>query len=422
MYIHNEKGKNSFQCPWQQQEEFNTKKLLAVGYKDLARSVSTEMVEQVRICLLKGVNAVEKANATSGPVPKYTGGPLAKAADLFIYLIFGNDRLNYTLTLKTSAGILNATSGYYDEESCLYSMQTNQSDLSNAATSWYPIEGKHLKGHPYYIAEVVKLLTQYIVSTRTYDSDVMGVFADAFTPEVWFTVALLFFAIWLITKMHVRMWNRLNPSEIIRDDSLYEVLTHLFQVETIDYTGACMKVLSLFASVLSFVVILHFTCSMKTDIIVVEEPDLVNSYNDLLAKPNIRLVFSGFSEMMSKFELADPQSKERRAYERSLKNIGGDKNKMIVHLAGMDFLELIDLISGGATDKKTRNVLPFIATQIKMGCNLGCILKVLFARSESAKKLENMNYYTWIFQDPDAKEDILTMAYSAFYQSPYSSR
>ena len=406
---------------------FRKIKSLAVGCKDSGHvGVSTEMANEVRICLLKGLSGALEAQpaqltATNSPVPTYTG-PLSKAANLFVYLLFGNDRLNYTLTMKTSIGILNATSGYYDEESCLYTMQTNQSDLAVGATPWYPIEAKNLKGHPYYIAEVVRMLSRYIVLTQTYDSDVMGVFAYVFTPGVWMNVALSCFVFWLVTKMYIHIRNKLNPSERIRDDSLYEVLTHLFQVETIDYTGACMKVLSLFASVLSFVIIVYFTCSMKTDIVVVQQPDFINNYDDLLTKPNIRLIFGGLGDIVSKFESAEPQSKERRAYERSLKNVGGDKNKMIVHSAGMDILQMFHLIIEVGTEKNRRTVAPVVATQIKMASNLGCFFKVLFTRSGDAAKKQVMNYYIWISQDPNAKEEILTLAYSAFYQSPYLAK
>lgn len=82
------------------------------------------MADKVRICLLAGIGGtsemkVKQLTETNSLVPTYTG-PLSKATNLFVYLLFGNDRLNYTLTLKKSVGTLNATSGYYDEGSCLY--------------------------------------------------------------------------------------------------------------------------------------------------------------------------------------------------------------------------------------------------------------------------------------------------------------
>ena len=76
---------------------------------------------------------VKQLTETNSLVPTYTG-PLSKATNLFVYLLFGNDRLNYTLTLKKSVGTLNATSGYYNEGSCLYSMQTNESNFAVGAT------------------------------------------------------------------------------------------------------------------------------------------------------------------------------------------------------------------------------------------------------------------------------------------------
>ena len=380
------------------------------------------MAEEVRICTLKGLGGTIEMSAkqltgTDSPGPRYSG-PFAPMLNLFLGMMFGNDRLNYTTVLKTSMGNYNATSGYYDEDSCLYSMQTNQSDLGIASLR-YPVEGKHLKSHPFYWSDTVKMISQYRVLSQTYDSDVMGVFAYAFTHGVWLTVGLSCLVFWFITKLHLHMRNKFKRSKITRDDSLYEILSHLFQVETIDYKATCMKLVSLFASVLSFVVIVHFTCSMKTDIVVVQEPDLINSYDDLITKPNIRLMFSGLSDTFSAFESADPQSKERRAFERSLKFVGGDRSQMIVNPAGMDILELMEQFRQFNFEKNRRSVACILDNHVRVGMNMACYLKVLLTRSADAAARKELNFYTWLSQDPDAKETILTLAYSASYNSPY---
>ena len=384
------------------------------------------MGEQVRICLFETLAQVLKINVlkcngsrcsrgrkltwTNSPPPTYRGY-FSASSNLFIRSIFGEDRLNYTLTLKHSIGIFNSTSGHYDEESCLYSMQTNQSDFTMAWT-WYPVKGENLKALPLYRSEKVKMISYYTVHEQTYDMDAMGVFAYAFTPGVWLTVALLCLAFWLITKMHVRIKNRMDTSQMTRDDSLYEVLTHLFQVETIDYTGPSMKTVSLFASVLSFLVILHFTCSMKTDIVVVKDPDLVNNYDDLLTKPDIRLMFSSLDDTLSKFESAHPQSKERRAFERSLSAVGGDKRKMIIHLT--DF-RLHNSIQDIAFEKDRRTVVPILSSQTEAATNIICYAKIRCDHSPYDCK----NFFSWTSEDPDAREDIMTSVHSAFYKSPY---
>ena len=380
------------------------------------------MVDEVRICLLKELGGTFQMDeklltGTNSPAPRYTG-PLSRTLNLFSDMTFGNDKLNYTVVMKTSIGILNVTSGYYDQDSCLYSMQTNQSDLG-IASLLYPPEGKNLKPHPIYMVDITTMISRYIVLTQTYDSDVMGVFAYAFTPEVWLIFALLSTIFWLMTKLHVHMENKMNSSQRTRDDSLYEVLTHLFQVETIDYTGACMKVVSFFATVLSFMVITYLTNSMKTEIVVVEEPDMINSYDDLLNKPNIRLNFPMFGDTLSRFEFADPQSKERRAYDRSLKFLGGDRNEMIIHPAGKDMVQLIDFMRDVAFEENRRTVGILLDAYATAGKNFACYLKVLLTRSGDIAVQQSTNFYVWSSQDADAKENMLTFAHSAFYKSPY---
>ena len=74
------------------------------------------MVEEVRICLLKGLGGAfdmdeKQLTRTNSPAPRYSG-PLSNALNLFADVTFGNDTLNYTAVMKASIGILNATSGY----------------------------------------------------------------------------------------------------------------------------------------------------------------------------------------------------------------------------------------------------------------------------------------------------------------------
>ena len=379
------------------------------------------MAEEVRICLLKGLGGTFEMNekqltGINSPAPRYFG-PLSRALNLLSDMTFGYDKLNYSAVTKTSVGILNVTSGYYDGESCIYSMQTNQSDLG-IAILWYPPEGENLALHPIYVIDIPNMVSRYIILTQTYDSDVMGVFANAATPQVWLMFALLSIVFWLVIKMHFRMENKMNASQRSRDDSLYEVLTHLFQVETIDYTGASMKLLSIFASVLSFMVITYLTISMKTDIVVVEEPDMIDSYDDLLKKPNIHLTFPMFGDILSKFEFADPKSKERRAYERSLKFVG-DRNEMLFHAVGMDMVQLIDIIRGIAFEKDRRTVAIILDAYRAIAKNFACYLKVIYSRSVDIAVQQSTNFYVWSSQDVDAQESTLAFAYSAFYKSPY---
>ena len=376
----------------------------------------------MRICLLKGLGGTFEMDeklltGTNSPAPRYTG-PLSRTLNLFSDMTFGNDKLNYTAVMKTSVGILNVISGYYEQDGCLYSMQTNQSDLG-VSLLWYPPEGKNLEPHPIYMIDIATMISRYIVLTQTYDSDVMKIFANAATYQVWLVFALLFIIFWLMIKMHVRMENKMNPSKKTRDDSLYEVLTHLFQVETIDYTEVSKKVVSFFATVLSFMVITCLTNSMKTDIVVVQEPDMINSYDDLLTKPNIRLNFPIFGDTLSKFESADPRSKERRAYDRSLEFVGGDRNKMIIHPAGKDMVQLIDFMRDVAFEENRRTVGILLDAYATAGKNFACYLKVLLTRSGDIAVQQSTNFYVWSSQDADAKENMLTFAHSAFYKSPY---
>ena len=382
------------------------------------------MSQAVRLCFLKGLGGAyeldERAEMVNSVAMKYTG-PLSDAMNLLYEGTFGHDLLNYTVVKKSSIGIFNATSGYYDEDSCLYSMQTNESDFG-FATPLYPVQGKNLVQQNLYFSEQIHLFSRYEVSTRTYDADVMGVFKDAFSPEVWLIFPIVTLIFWFLIKLHIRMENRLLFHKNNRDDSLYEVLTHIFQVETIDYEGPSVRIASLFASIFSFLIFAYFTNSMKTDIVVVEEPDIVRNYDDLLRQPRLRLIFPMLGDAFGQFELAPHHTKERKAFEKSLKFVG-DKRKMLLHPAGMDMLQLIDFMRDVGFERNRRTVGCLLGIYTGTARTFACVLKVLLSRSITNKlKDESINFYSWASKDAEAKENILTWTHSAFYHTPYLAK
>ena len=381
------------------------------------------MSQAVRLCFLKGLGGAyeldERAEMVNSVAMKYTG-PLSDAMNLLYEGTFGHDLLNYTVVKKSSIGIFNATSGYYDEDSCLYSMQTNESDFG-FATPLYPVQGENLVQENLYFSDITHLFSSYEVSARTYDSDVMGVFMEAFSIGFWFMFTLVSLVFWFLIKLHVRMERRL-VSRRKRDDSLYQMLTHMFQVETIDYEGPSIRIASLFASTFSFFVFACFTNSMKTDIVVVEEPNIVRNYDDLLRQQNLRLIFPMFGDVFRQFSLAPRHTKERQAFEKSLKYVG-DEKEMFLYPAGMDMLQLIDFLRDVGFEKNRRSVGLLLEIYTSTARNFACILKVLLSRSVTNKlKDEGMTFYTWASKDADARDSILTLAHSAFYQTPYLAK
>ena len=79
-------------------------------------------------------------------------------------------------------GIFNSATGFYDEQSCLYSMQTNQSDLG-IVVLWYPPEGENLEPHPIYMVDISNMVSRYIILTQTQLANKLQSSGKLFTQE-----------------------------------------------------------------------------------------------------------------------------------------------------------------------------------------------------------------------------------------------
>ena len=376
--------------------------------------------EKLRLCFLSSMDGLcnfngKREGTFSGP-PLYEG-PASDTINTIAESIFGRDKLNYTVTLKNSIGTLNHTTGMYEEDSCLYSMQMNQSDIG-FAMSGHPLQAKHLQAYPPYFSDNTYLFSHYNASIDVKPADFVQALGDIFSLDVWICFITFTFTFWLIVKLYVKYITH----GAMRDDALYEVLTHLFQVETIDYQGPSMRVTSLFVTLLSFYIIGYFTMSMKTDIVVVPDPFVARSYDDLLSRNRIRLVFVKLIDTSDRFEFAEPGSKENRLWVKSLDDLGS-RSAMFFQVAGDHLVGMLRWMKDLLLDPKFVPVSPVSELYVKTAWRLGCLVKIYYLRkfqleSEHKRKvLMGMHY--WTSRDPNSKEYTMSMVHSAAYKSPY---
>ena len=117
------------------------------------------------------------------------------------------------------------------------------------------------------------ILSWYIIKNDIKVADFMTSFMDTFYFHVYAYFLCFTLIFWLLVKLHVVHIS----DETTRDDSLYEVLTHVFQVETIDYDGVTMRITSLLVTLFSFYIFVYSTNSTSTDLILLDEPSLIRS-------------------------------------------------------------------------------------------------------------------------------------------------
>ena len=384
--------------------------------------------EHLRFCLYAGAVGVTEVDhrfnsGINGRGPRYFG-PLAEAFNLWVEVIFGRDRLNYTSVVKPSIGIFNLTSGFYDDESCLHSMQMNKSDFAIGFTN-HPVVGESLKYLPPYISDNIYIFSRYIVSNEVRAADFMSAFVYVYSSKVWILSLLFVFAFWMLFKLHMKLLNRSVPSrKRTRDNSLYRVLMQIFSVEYIKSSTLSMKVVSIFMTLLSFYVLKYFTLSMKTDIIVVAEPVILNTYDDLLAKPRLKVIFPAMVDNFARFQSADENSKEKKLWLHSLKEVGGDWHQMVFEMSKTNMIDKSTLVESMVFDSKVEFV-GLLSELTKGGARCSCcLLKVvaMYRRGLSADKKQALNFYSWLSKVKEAKEYILCRAHSVSYQTPYLAK
>ena len=306
---------------------------------------------------------------------------MAGPFNYFIGAVFGKEKLNYTSVIKSVNGHFNTATASYDEGSCLYSLQTNESDVTNSFVL-HPIMNENIKPLQPFSKENIYLFSKYNVSRQLKAADVMSTFAEVYTTEVWILFVTFTLIFWILIRSHIKLMNTLKRKrEKLRHDSLYRVLMQLFQVDYVSFIN--IRIISFVMTLFSFYIILFFTMSMKTDIVVVDEPVIINTYDDLLAMPRFKLIFPLMSDYYKRFESSEPGSKERKLWERSLEEAKGNRSKILFELTESDSVQIrktLENIAFASTVETVATVTDFTKEIAKYAL---CLLKVIILHKQS---------------------------------------
>lgn len=381
------------------------------------------MGENLRLCLLQDSDEAFHLDSkyyegTNSNGPKFEGS-LSEAINLYVNSIFGHRKLNYTISMKNEMGHFDQNSGYYNEGSCLRSLQNNETDFAMSHVH-HPLMGKDLKQYPPYFSDNSYIFSKYHVSNRVKAADFMSGFVYIYSPSVWLLIFLFALIFWILIKMCIKIANRsLKRRKRIRDESLYKVLVQvLFRIDYFDHGNLSIRVISFFITLFSYFIFLYSTLSMKTDIIVVTTPKMINTYDDLLSSSRIRLLFPGVFDISERFEFAEPNSKELRLWEKSLQEVHGKRDDMMIKLGGANALAMMDFVIELAYDTNVETVTMLSEYLKEILRTIICQCKVLLLRSTN----DRMRFmFTWISRDPHSREHLLTYAHSSYYKSPYKN-
>ena len=450
--------------------------------------------ESVRFCLTEfGSNAIQTdettLNGVYGTGVKFSG-PLSEPLNWMNQAAFGHELLNYTSVVKRSFGRYNESSGLFDKESCMYSMQKNESDASLAYVQMNVMANAHgLRIISPYVRQYIAVLSKYNITDAIKIPDVFESFRTAFDGFIWIALALFVLVFIVLVKFQIRMENkrirqrrlrvisqnwkelganaRLNvrlqsdprtrsmlspvpgfkrpksltqrsraipPLKLLKDNAIYDVLTHLSQVETVDYDVVFLRVIFLFISLLSFYILVLFSNLMSTDMVLVEEPQIIRSYKDLLDKGKLRMVFMEFQDDYKEFEYAPPGSIKRKLWDRSMESVNGKRDDLFIKMGSTGGLATSAVSSITKTvnvDEKNRIELVAVFSSIIVATAraTACTLKAAFAyrHSKTDEQFARMfkpveTIYSWVSKDPDERETLATPLVRQGFRTPLVKR
>ena len=449
--------------------------------------------EFVRFCVnqygSRAIQTVEKTlDGVYGSGAVFTG-PLSEPLNWMNQAAFGHERYNYTFVVKKSFGLFNESSGWYDKESCLYSIQTNETDAALVYVRM-PVMAHGLSQTMPIIRDTMQIMSKYNVTEAVKIHDLFDTFRSAFDRYIWITLVFFVIAFIVLAKVHVKFrnehlmrrstqkWARLKARSIqanlrihkrmyddprlkfmaprlkqqgaqqmggvnkrekdtitfIKDNAVYDVLTHLFQVETIDYDLISMRIGSIFLTLLSFWIFTYFSNLMSTDMVLSEEPKLIRSYRDLLERGKIQMVFLAFQDDYKQFEYAPPASVKRELWDRSIKSANGNRDSLFIKAdssGGLVATAVSSIIQTVNVDEKNRVelVAMFSSVATPVARATACHLKATFAYRHSksdeafAKIFKPViNVYSRVSQDPDELESLATPLFRSEFKTPLAGR
>ena len=257
-------------------------------------------------------------------IKPYFEGALGSPFNLLINAIWSGS-INYTISIASSFG----------NDGCQGMIARNQSDASFAMVD-FPVNEDYEKVNP-----VVTLMEEPLFIMQAYNRthqrqlvDIAGQSIKSFSISLWMSIVcfVLFMGIFLKIREKVlhnkgpeldyfemrRDWwlGRKKPWEQDTSYPFFESFSFFIQHDSNDFSDATRRIITLIISVSSLVIITGYFCNlMATDMVVVGKPDLMNRYDDILARPGVTTLFGKQVSDYEHFRDGDKDSKEYKLWK-----------------------------------------------------------------------------------------------------------
>ena len=275
---------------------------------------------------------------------------------------------------------------------CYRSIRDNESDVSLLLTDFPTIDYDKVDPYQVLMEYSLKIMSGYESKSEADYSynDFILTSMESFDNQTWFAVLVMvsaFFGLWMTKRAlspdnnHVSLRRRIAQT-------LWDTLLLFISQESSDYDKFLDRLLSILMTVSFFLLTNIYFGLMSTDLVTVTKPTVINSYQDIMNRPNITPVFvatmSDTQEFEDAFEDDDDsiQAKFWAKYKdkKDMVNSNPDAEKMIPMLQEALDLKRVLIMNGAFIDGVRRGI---------------CRLKIGYQMHE--------NVYTWMSRDRNAR-------------------
>ena len=275
---------------------------------------------------------------------------------------------------------------------CYRSIRDNDSDISWVLHQFPTVDYDKVDPYQVVLEYSLKIMSAYHseVKAKVSFNDFILTSMKSFDSQTWFAVLVMvaaFFGLWMTKrtlfpdKNHVSLRRRIAQT-------LWDTLLLFISQESTDYDKFLDRILSILMTLSFFLLTTIYFGLMSTDLVTVAKPSVINSYEDIMNRPNMTPVFVTVFSDIQEFEDAyedDDGSIQAKFWAKY-------KDKMEMADPRSDPAKLIEMLLEGADLKR---VLIMNGVFIDGARTAACKLKVGY-------QLEK-NTYSWISRDPDAR-------------------
>ena len=346
----------------------------------------------------------EKAKKKRGLVrPVFKGG----AAPLFDFLseqvFHGNENYNWTAVIAHEFGSKFENGSY---SGCMGSMMRNESDMAVTPID-YPIDNfEYIVPYQVLFETPIQVLSPYINKNDSAVAvDILQTSMLSFGIDVW-TVTLLVFILGSVA-FYVRRFLVFSSKEISRNnnkhiaDSFFDTFAHLMLMDFEDFSDTFGKIISITLTFAGFMLIQYWQDSMSTDLFIVDKPETIDNYNDILKRQGLSVHFLGQLTDYLEFRDAPNGTLQRLIWDTKQDTTGTVPTLFDVtrNIEGNSFTMLSKAVEGNVAFLLSQFLMPALVSAV-------CKAKGAFNEYEDYR-----NIFPHVATDPNAEKHLKFLAF-----------